>query len=386
MSSADPGAADRGAAGVSAVPADGRPPVVLAAAQLPPLVMRCGAFGDMVLLTVLLERLRMRFGRRVDVIASGPWSEPLLAQHSAVGRLYLLRSRRTPYWLSRAQRRLVAELRARGAGPTWFCDRGEGRGLLNRAGIPEDYICDSTAFPFVAGENFADRYLRLGAWTPPAFEGLLPQAPPGGARAAHLEVSDGARRELDAWLERRGLAGRDFMVVHPGSRHMARRRLRPRAGAAKYWPEGHWAAVVRGVRAHRPLDAIVFSGTRSERSLNDDVMRLAGVSDLHNAAGDLPVARLLPLLERARSLISVDTGPAHAAAALGCPTVALFGHIDPWLYRPGGATTPAATLTGRIDGVPNILGIGPERVIAAWLELTHPIDAHSGDSVKSPNS
>ncbi|MGA7822970.1 MAG: glycosyltransferase family 9 protein, partial [Steroidobacteraceae bacterium] len=147
-----------------------------------------------------------------------------------------------------------------------------------------------------------------------------------------------------------------------------------------------WAAVVRGVRAHRPLDAIIFSGTRAERSLNDDVMRLAGVSDLHNAAGDLPVARLLPLFERSRSLISVDTGPAHAAAALGCPTVALFGHIDPWLYRPGGATTPAATLTGRIDGVPNILGIGPERVIAAWLELTHPIDARSGDSVKSPNS
>jgi ADP-heptose:LPS heptosyltransferase len=362
------------------------PNAAQAAARLPPLVMRCGAFGDMVLLTVLLERLRARFGRRVDVIASGPWSEPLLAGHSAVGRLLLLRSRRTPYWLSGAQRRLVAALRARGAGPTWFCDRGEGRGLLARAGIPDDYICDSTAFPFVAGENFADRYLRLGAWTPPAFAGLVPDAPPGGARAAHLEVADSARRELDAWLERRGLAGRRFMVVHPGSRHVARRRLRRRSGAAKYWPEARWAEVVRAVRMHRPLDAIVFSGTEAERSLNEDVMRLAGVADLHNAAGDLPVARLLPLLERSRSLISVDTGPAHAAAALGCPTVALFGHIDPWLYRPGGATTPAATLTGRIEGVPSILGIEPERVVAAWLELTQPANTHPSDSVKSPNS
>ena len=356
------------------------------AAQRPPLVMRCGAFGDMVLLTVLLERLYARFGRRVDVIASGPWSEPLLARHSMVGRLYLLRSRRTPYWLSRAQRRLVAELRGRGAGPTWFCDRGEGRGLLARAGVPDDYICDSTAFPFVSGENFADRYLRLGAWTPPAFAGLLPEALPGGARAAHLEVPESARRELDGWLERRGLTGRRFMVVHPGSRHVARRRLRSRAGAAKYRPEARWAEVVRAVRCHRPDEAIVFSGTSAERSLNDDVLRLAGVADLHNAAGDLPIARLLPLLERARSLISVDTGPAHAAAALGCPTVALFGHIDPWLYRPGGATTPAATLTGRIDGVPNILGIEPERVIAAWLELTQSTNAHSRDSVKSQNS
>jgi ADP-heptose:LPS heptosyltransferase len=359
---------------------------VRAAAGRAPLVMRCGAFGDLVLLTVLLERLHARFGRRVDVIASGPWSEPLLGGHRAVGRLYLLRSRRTPYWLSGAQRRLVAGLRARGAGPTWFCDRGEGRGLLDRAGIPGDYICDSTEFPFVPGENFADRYLRLGAWTPPAFAGLLPQAPPDGARAARLEVPGSARRELDAWLERRGLATRRFMVVHPGSRHVARRRLRSRAGAPKYWPESRWAEVVRAVRGHRPLDAIIFSGTAAERSLNDEVIRLAGAADVHNAAGDLPVARLLALLERAHSLISVDTGPAHAAAALGCPTVALFGHIDPWLYRPGGATTPAATLTGRVAGVANILGIEPERVIAAWLELTQAADARSSDFVKSPNS
>jgi ADP-heptose:LPS heptosyltransferase len=362
------------------------PEAARAAAERPPLVMRCGAFGDMVLLTVLLERLHARFGRRVDVVASGPWSEPLLGGHRAVGRLYLLRSRRTPYWLSGAQRRLVAGLRARGAGPTWFCDRGEGRGLLARAGIPDDYVCDSTAFPFVAGENFADRYLRLGAMTPPAFAGLIPEAPAGGARAAHLEVSGSARRELDVWLEHRGLAGRRFMVVHPGSRHVARRRLRRRSGAPKYWPEPRWAEVVRAVRRHRPAEAIIFSGTGAERSLNDEVMRLAGAADVHNAAGDLPVARLLPLLERARSLISVDTGPAHAAAALGCPTVALFGHIDPWLYRPGGATTPVATLTGRLDGAPNILGIEPERVIAAWLELTQAAETRPRDSVKSSNS
>ena len=78
---------------------------------------------------------------------------------------------------------------------------------------------------------------------------------------------------------------------------------------------------------------------------------------------------LLPLLERATSLVSVDTGPAHAAAALKCPTVALFGTSDPLLYRPGGVTTPAVALVGQIDGHPNILGIKPATVIAAWREL-----------------
>ena len=350
----------------------GAPPAaqVARAAELPPLVMRCGAFGDMVLLTVLLEQLRARFNGRADLIASGPWSEPLLAGHRAVGRMFILRSRRTPYWLSVSQQRLVAWLRARGAGPTWFCDRGEGRELLGRAGIPADYICDSTAYPFLEGENFADRYLRLGALTPAAFEGLLPPPVPGVPRAARLEIGDGARRELDAWLAARGLGGRAFMVIHPGSRHVARRRLRSRSGAAKYWPEERWAQVTRAVRARCPDQAIIFSGTGAESSLITDVLGLAAIPDAVNAADDLPVTRLLALLERARSLIAVDTGPAHAAAALGCPTVALFGHIDPWLYRPGGATTPAVTLTGTVEGRPNILGIEAGRVIRAWEELT----------------
>jgi len=75
------------------------------------------------------------------------------------------------------------------------------------------------------------------------------------------------------------------------------------------------------------------------------------------------------LLERATSLISVDTGPAHAAAALGCPTVALFGVSDPVLYRPGGIDTPAVCLTGVKDGKPDILGIAPAQVLDAWREI-----------------
>lgn len=339
------------------------------AAARAPLVMRCGAFGDMVLLTVLLAQLRARFSTTVDVIGSGPWCEPLLGSHPALGRLMLVRSRRTPYWLSRDQQALVSALRARGAGPTWFCDRGEGRALLARAGIPDGYVCDSTQYPFLSGENFADRYLRLGAVTPAAFRGLLPAAVPGGERAAQLVVAPGARADLDAWLARRAIAA-PWVVFHPGSRHVARRRLRARSGAAKYWPEERWAEVVRAVRAHRPHHALVFSGTHAEASLNENILRRAGVSNVHNAAGDLPIPRLLALLARAASLIAVDTGPAHAAAALGCPTVALFGHIDPWLYRPGGATTPAATVTGTVDGQPSILGIESGKVIDVWLALT----------------
>lgn len=334
-----------------------------------PLVMRCGAFGDIVLLTVLLQQLHLRFGKPVDVISSGPWTRPLLEAESSVGRLFIIRSRRTPYWLSIQQRRLVAWLRERGAGPTWFCDRGEGRGLLSVAGIPDDYICDTNAYVWSQEETFADRYLRLGSYTPKAFEGVLPPANPGVPRAARLNIAPAARRELDSWLSARGLTARHFVVVHPGSRHIARRWLRPRSGTSKYWPEESWAEVVRAVREVCPEHVILFSGTRAERRFNAEIIRRAGVADALNIANDLSVRVLLALLARTHSMIAVDTGPAHAAAALGCPTVALFGTASPHLYRPGGATTPAIALTGTVAGQQNILGIRPQTVIDGWLNL-----------------
>jgi len=43
-----------------------------------PLAVRCGAFGDMVLFTAMIRELHAQFRRPVDILTSGPWSEPLL--------------------------------------------------------------------------------------------------------------------------------------------------------------------------------------------------------------------------------------------------------------------------------------------------------------------
>ena len=353
---------------MAAVPTSRRGGLGLAA-SVPPLVMRFGAFGDMVLLTVLLRHLHARFGKPVDLISSGAWTAPLLEGQSALGRLFLVRSRRIPYWMSLDQRRLVHWLRERGAGPTWFCDRHLGKELLNRGGVPDEYIVDSRSYEWLPEEGFADRYIRLGNESPTAFAGLLPAARPALSRAAQLIISGADRTIADTWLARHGLAGQPLIFVHPGSRHMTRRWLRSRTGAEKYWPETCWAAVVSSIRALRADHAILLTGTGPERRFNQDIIARAQVANIHNVASDLPLRTLLPLLERAHSMISVDTGPAHAAAALGCPTVALFGPASTTLFRPGGATTPAVAVTGEVDGSQNILGISAEAVIEAWLGL-----------------
>jgi heptosyltransferase-2/heptosyltransferase-3 len=336
-----------------------------------PLVMRCGAFGDMVLLTTLIRRLHARFGLPVDIVASGPWTEPLLNGQPGVGEIFLLRSRKTPYWFDRTQQRVVHALRARGAGPTWFCDAyGTGRELLTRARIPEDFVVDVRRCPGVPGQHFVEYWLYIGSVMPAAFADRPAVGAISDEPGCALEISDAQRSELHRWLDRGGLGGRPLLLVQAGSKRTMRGGRRKRRSNTKFWPEERWAQVIRAMREDCPQHAIVLTGVSRERGFNEEIARLASAADVFNVAGDLTVPRLVALLAHAEALISVDSGPAHAAAAVGCPQVVLFGQADPALYRPWGLSKPhVICLTGEVAGTPAILGIEAHTVIEAWRRL-----------------
>ncbi len=337
-----------------------------------PLVVRCGAFGDMVLVTALIRDLAARFRCDVDVLTSGPWSEPLLRGQPGVGEIFTVRSRKTPYWLSRDQRRAVARLRARGRGPTWFCDGNDAaRPMLRRAGIPDDWIVDVKDHPLLPCEHAIEQWHRMARILPAAgAPSGIAAAPDQAAGGCLLEVSDGQRADLGDWLRARGLGSMPLIAVQVGNKRTMRRGLRRLAANSKYWPNDRWAEVLRHIRRRQADHGIVLLGTGPEQHLNEDILALAGIDRVCNAAGDLPIPRLVALLAQVRGLISVDSGPAHAAAAVGCPQVVLFGKASTSLYRPWGAAgAPVTVLTGHQRGEPSMLGIGVRDAIAAWDAL-----------------
>jgi len=332
----------------------------------------------MVLVTPLIHALADRFGCDVDVLTSGPWSEPLLHGQPGVGEIYCVRSRKTPYWLSADQRRVVSRLRARGAGPTWCCDGNDAaRSMLRRAGIGGPLIVDVKDHPLLPGEHATQQWLRLARLLPTAVQrGESPAQDVGSAIAGgcSLEIDERQRADVNAWLRDRGLQSVPLIAIQVGNKRTMRRGLRRFAVNNKYWPNERWAAVLRHVRARNPLHAILLLGTGPEYRLNQEIMALAGVDRLFNVADDLPVPRLMALLARVDGLVTVDSGPAHVAAAVGCPLVVLFGKASTSLYRPWGtAGADVKVLTGQYQGEPSMLGIETGTVVAAWdtLRLRH---------------
>jgi lipopolysaccharide heptosyltransferase I len=114
------------------------------------------------------------------------------------------------------------------------------------------------------------------------------------------------------------------VVLHPGTSGF---------GAFKRWPLASYAAL--GDRlATAGAGPILLTAGPGERPQADEVRRqMKNGARLVEPAG-LPALR--DVLAGARLVVAGDTGPAHVAAALGVPTVVLFGPKDPRVLAPVG--------------------------------------------------
>ncbi len=98
---------------------------------------------------------------------------------------------------------------------------------------------------------------------------------------------------------------------------------------AKMWTLAGWHAVVRWCEARGLSMGLVGSAPERQRDLyhsgdsEDALLEGGSVIDLRGRTGLLELAGAL---ERARALVTVDAGPLHVAAAVGCPTLAIFGN------------------------------------------------------------
>jgi ADP-heptose:LPS heptosyltransferase len=338
-----------------------------------PLVVRCGAMGDMVIVLALTAALHRRFGQPVDVISSGGWTRPLLEGQPSIGRVLLVGSRRTPYPFSPMQREIVQQLRASGPRPTWICDKGPfAPRLLRRAGIDANWtVLMRRECAIREGEQDVDRLLRFAALAPRAMANAPAAAPSAwqDLRVPPLTVLPPWREDLQAWLRQSNLDGRPLYLVQAGNKRTMRWWApRSRASNTKYWPEERWARIVETMLHDDPDARVILLGVPAEMPLNEDIARLVASDRVVNAANALPMSRLLALQERASGMISVDTGPAHSAAALDCPLVVLFSEANVTRYTPRSPSGRVRVLV-KPAGAAGMLGIEVADVVDAWHGL-----------------
>ena len=135
-----------------------------------------------------------------------------------------------------------------------------------------------------------------GAWS-------FPIVPPVSAAAAEVRA-------------RLGLSGGGrFAIVNPGA-----------GWPNKQWPADRFGKIARHLAERQQLRTAVLWGP-GEQGLADQVVAASGGSAV--AAPPTGLGDMLALCREAALFVAGDTGPLQVAAALGVPSVGLFGPTNP---------------------------------------------------------
>lgn len=148
---------------------------------------------------------------------------------------------------------------------------------------------------------------------------------------AHLEFypSDRARTAMTALLvdEVDWLGEVPLVILHPGGGHNPLH-----ADETRLWPAGRFARLGNHlVRQHNARVLVV--GDTADQARAGEVAGLIS-APAANLAGRLTLAELGALAEMADLYVGNDAGPTHVAAAVGCPTLAIFGPTNPAVSGP----------------------------------------------------
>ena len=252
--------------------------------------------------------------------------------------------------------------------------------MLKLAGVNPNRCAFLTDEPITGPEHLVDRLVRLGTRTPAGIR-AADYPVPGLATVdgPRLYVLDRERAERDAWLKSQGWSDKELILVQPGNhRSMGPRRERWRRLNTddKWWPIERLAALLHKIHNHRKNALIVLRGSPEEVAMLQQVKDAANLDAVVVAGHGL--RPLFALCEAAHSVVSVDTGPAHVAAALGIPLAVLFGAESPsyWLPR-----TPSGSPTLGVGGPPNSNRadqVSVDALFDAWLSVVQQAEAESG--------
>ena len=177
-------------------------------------------------------------------------------------------------------------------------------------------------------------------------------SPAGAPATGRLGVPPAGRASAHRWLAEVGLGAGDAVVVQAGA-----------GSPAKVFPG---AAALVGRLAAAGYRVVVTAGPADGAALA--ALLAHGAVPATRVARNWPVDRLAGLFALARAFVGHDSGPTHLAAAIGCPTLALFGPSDPVLWRPVGER--ARVLAGAGPGATAPWdGLSVDDVAAALSEL-----------------
>ncbi len=282
--------------------------------------------GDMVLALPALRALRRAFANARLTFVAAPLCEELLDGHPDIDRLLVFRKQEAsqPQRLAaflhalRTPRPDLAVVMSTVSFSTTSALLCWASGARHRVG--------ASSLPFGSELSRAVYHFEL----PPGPEGvhevehnLAPLRALGidaPYELPHLEATTAAQSKAHAFVQHAAPGVGPLVVVHPGA-----------GKQPNLWPVNHFAATLTAMQRDHGARIVLSEGPRDAPVVESLLQQLPGL-----ARWSAPLGATMGLLQIADVVLANDTGIAHVAAALGRPTVVVFGPTDVQRWKPPG--------------------------------------------------
>ena len=279
-----------------------------------------GWIGDMVLLTPALRALKQAFRdshlelllrpRVADLMESHPYVDTCIVDEKTVGRF-------------RSLTRLVREIRERAFDLAV---------VLHPTSFRNALLPSLARIPIRVGTHVSGRGMLL---TKSCQDDTNVHEVHRYLRVLRLLDIDTASDDLEFWHTD---TDRHFIenLLRATSVSPDERLIAVNLGTTwttKRWDVTNFTEVIRHITQLAPEAKVILTGSHAEQPLTE---ALPASLPILNFVGKTSLLQLGALLERCEVCLTCDSGPMHIAAAVGTPTVALFGPTDPERHRPYG--------------------------------------------------
>lgn len=273
------------------------------------LITRFGGIGDIVLLTPALKALTERDGNPPDLVTGAGWVYPTLKLCPYVNDIFVLSKRGLPYLVNRSSWHLKKALKHRNYNNSYNLHPEP------RTQRHFNYLTLSPLTEFAGSgvEHEASRRLReLGFAQQTPYQTLTPELYTSTPDIERLQAKD-------------PVYSAPFILIQPGNKKTMTGGDSSRSSNTKHWSNDQWQHVIRSASQSYPEATILVIGSPSESTYIDTIIAPIKSKQIRNYTKELNLLELKAASCLAAGMITVDTGPAHIAAAFGCPMIELFG-------------------------------------------------------------
>jgi ADP-heptose:LPS heptosyltransferase len=268
------------------------------------LIIRCGALGDLVYATSVIDAMKKQFGEDTVIdFVSTPGTAKLFEKDDRVNQVFPLKHKKIPVWLSSQKKEIIKYSKNNPYDILINFEYGKQfKSLINtivaKRKVGANLECEDIP-SYITHAVDTTKYMFKNIVSPEVFDKSFP-------RLIGTNVPE---------VKNKFNLPEKYLIISPSNSHQKRNILNYRA-----WENESWKKLIE--KLYGEIDVVII-GNKGEDEFFDKLKPYPnGVIDL---VGRTSLVDLIGVINGATGLIATDTGTAHIASAVNTEVFALIG-------------------------------------------------------------